>query len=385
MKVLSIALFCLLSFSVVHSQTYYVYCTAESEDEVSVIAFDGQKAWEEKKIKIGFKPSEIEGPHGITVGPNGQYWYLSVAHGNPNGYLYKYETGTDRVVGETTLGLFPASMYISKASGLLFCVNFNLHGDMVPSSVSVVDPEMMMELKKIEVGVMPHGSRMNTAGTRQYSVGMMSGEVFEIDAVKLDVSRVLNLDTNEPVMKHDGHKMAEMNHEQMDHGDMDHAQHVDHDSEHAMHHSKVKPTWVQPHPTEDKIYIAGNGSNEILEIDTRKWEITHRMPCGKAPYNLDITPDGKLLVVSYKGEGATGVWDLKKREELAKIPNTRKVTHGVAISEDGKYAFISVEGIGGEPGTVDVIDLSSLQKVGAVNIGKQAGGIVFWETGIKSK
>ena len=28
-------------------------------------------------------PTEIEGPHGITVGPNGDYWYLSLAHGNP--------------------------------------------------------------------------------------------------------------------------------------------------------------------------------------------------------------------------------------------------------------------------------------------------------------
>ena len=383
MRILIIVALCVWSYGTATAQTYYVYCTAESEDEVSLIAFDGEKAWEEKKIKIGFKPSEIEGPHGITVGPDGRYWYLSVAHGNPYGYLYKYETGSDRVVGETNLGLFPASMYISKASGLLFCVNFNLHGDMVPSSVSVVDPDMMIELKQIEVGVMPHGSRMNTAGTKQYSVGMMSGEVFEVDAVKLNVSRILNLDTNQPVMKdHAGHDMSKMDHgnmdhEKMDHDNMDHEMHAD--NGHAMHHSKVKPTWVQPHPTEDKIYIAGNGSDEILEVDTRKWEITHRMPGGKAPYNLDVTPDGRLLVVSYKGEGATGIWDLEKRKELAKIANTRKVTHGVAISSDGKFAFISVEGIGGEPGSVDVIDLTSLQLVSAVNIGKQAGGIVFWK------
>lgn len=370
-----------------HAQTYYVYCTAESEDEVSLIAFDGTTAYEAQKIKVGFKPSEIEGPHGITVSPDKKHWYLSIAHGSPYGYLYKYETETNRLVGETTLGLFPASMFISKASGLLFCVNFNLHGDMVPSSVSVVDPDLMMELKKIEVGVMPHGSRMDTQGKHQYSVGMMSGEVFEIDAITLEVSRILNLDSNTPVMtsgmsneKMDHSKHEDMDHSTMDHDNMDHGKMNHSTDEHeGMHHSKVKPTWVQPHPTENKIYIAGNGSNEILEVDAKSWEVTHRMASGKAPYNLDITPDGKLLVVSYKGEGATGIWDLKKRKELAKIPNTRKVTHGVAISEDSKYAFLSVEGIGGEPGSVDVIDLKTLKKVASVNIGKQAGGIAFWK------
>ena len=95
-------------------------------------------------------PTEIEGPHGITVDPNGKYWYLSLAHGDPFGSLIKYSTQTNKPVGITKLGLFPASMQISTITGLLYCVNFNLHGDMVPSSVSVVDPESMVEIKQIE-------------------------------------------------------------------------------------------------------------------------------------------------------------------------------------------------------------------------------------------
>ena len=55
------------------------------------------------------------------------------------------------------------------------------------------------------------------------------------------------------------------------------------------------------------------------------------------------------------------------------------VSHGVAISSDSKYAFISVEGIGGEPGIVDVIELESQLLIDKVEIGKQAGGIAFWK------
>ena len=51
--------------------------------------------------------------------------------------------------------------------------------------------------------------------------------------------------------------------------------------------------------------------------------------------------------------------------------------HGVAVSDDDRYAFISIEGTGSEPGTVDVIDLGALKKVATVDVGQQAGGIDF--------
>ena len=50
------------------------------------------------------------------------------------------------------------------------------------------------------------------------------------------------------------------------------------------------------------------------------------------------------------------------------------------VSPDDRYAFVSVEGIGSEPGTVEVIDLNSLISVAQVDVGQQAGGIDFWKT-----
>lgn len=367
----------LTSLITLQAQDYYMYVAAESEDEVALIKFDGEKAETIKRIPVGVWPAEIEGPHGMTVAPDGKHWYLSMAHGNPYGYLYKFETGSDEKVGETTLGLFPASMQISPANGLLFVVNFNLHGDMVPSTISVVDPETMSELKQVTVGTMPHGSRITPDGMHQYSVGMMSGELFEINTMTLEVSRILNLDTNEAInpdmqeghAMHEGHDMGGNNTmaSMSDMAAMDHQ------------HSPTKPTWVMPHPTKPLAYVAGNGSDEILEVDLDAWKIVDRFKGGKGPYNLDITPDGSKLVVSYKSDGSTGVWDLKKKKEIARIENIRKVTHGVAMSPDSRYAFVSVEGIGGEPGTMEVIDLKKGKRVANAELGKQAGGIAFWK------
>ncbi len=362
-------------------QKYYAYVAAESEDEVAVVSFVGISATVEEKITVGYIPKEIEGPHGLAVDPSGAYWYVSMAHGNPYGFLYKYSTDTNELLGRTTLGLFPATMEVSKMSGFLYIVNFNLHGTMEPSTVSIVDPESMVELKKVKTGTMPHGSRITPDGRWHYSLAMMSGELFEIDALSLELSRTLNLDraVADYYQKHPEENklreqkmpsdMAKMGSEQMSGmGKMNGA-----------NHSKVKPTWVIPHPNDRKVYVAANGADFILEIDLEKWAISRKFNTGKGPYNVEVSPDGKKLLSTYKSEAKLGIWDLETGKELARVENTRKICHGIAITPDSKYAFVTVEGIGGEPGTVDIIDLEKLAKVAHVEIGKQAGGIAFWK------
>jgi hypothetical protein len=54
--------------------------------------------------------------------------------------------------------------------------------------------------------------------------------------------------------------------------------------------------------------------------------------------------------------------------------------HGIAISDDDRYAFISVEGYGAQPGTVEMIDLRAQQRIALVDVGQMAGGIDFWKS-----
>lgn len=350
-------IFFLLLSSFSFGKDYFIYIASESDDTVSLIKFDGKNTTEIERIPVGIKFSEIEGPHGITIDPSGDYWYLSLAHGNPYGSLTKFSTETNKAIAKTELGIFPATMQISNLTGLLYCVNFKLHGLMTPSTVSVVDPLTMTEITKIETGIMPHGSRISPNGKYQYSVAMMSGELYEVDAVSLKVNRVLKLD--------------EMH---MGHGEGMHMGHGE-----GMYHSKVQPTWVTPHPTDSKVYVTGNASNEIIEVDTNTWTIINRFKtAGKAPYNTDISSDGSRMVITLKGEGKTEIKNLKTGKSKL-VNNTTKVSHGVVISPDNKFAFISVEGIGGEPGKLDVIDIRKAKLVSSIEVGKQAGGIALWK------
>jgi DNA-binding beta-propeller fold protein YncE len=50
------------------------------------------------------------------------------------------------------------------------------------------------------------------------------------------------------------------------------------------------------------------------------------------------------------------------------------------VTPDDHYAFISVEGVGSEPGTVEVIDLTTYKTAATIDVGSQAAGLDFWKT-----
>jgi DNA-binding beta-propeller fold protein YncE len=92
-----------------------------------------------------------------------------------------------------------------------------------------------------------------------------------------------------------------------------------------------------------------------------------------------VTPDGKLLVASLKPGSSVEVFDLATGQSVMQMKSSTTLAHGVAISPDSRYAFVSSEGVGAAPGKVDVYDLVARTRVGTVDVGQQAGGIAFWK------
>jgi DNA-binding beta-propeller fold protein YncE len=137
------------------------------------------------------------------------------------------------------------------------------------------------------------------------------------------------------------------------------------------------PTWAQPSADGSSIFVACNQSSEIVEVDAGSWKVVRRIPARQGVYNLAITKDGARLVATNKRDQSVSIIDVKTGHELARMATRRKVLHGVVISPDDNYAFVSVEGVGAEPGTVEVIDLKSLKTVATVDVAEQAAGIDF--------
>ena len=353
-------------------QDYLLYVLSEGADKISLIRFGPGGARIDHQIDTGDMPIDIDGPHGIVVSPDRQFYYVSLAHGRPFGSVWKYSTKDDALLGKTTLGYFPATLDITRDGNFLFVVNFNLHGDMVPSSVSVVSTGTMTEVARIQTCTMPHGSRINSQGSKQYSACMMDDMLVEIDTRSLKVTRHFVVTKNREMGMMGPPKPATT--ESM------HSMHGGHGSEAPKPgDTSCSPTWAEPSIDGASVFVACNGSSEIVEVDANRWELIRRIPARPGVYNLDITHDGSKLIATNKRDQSVSVFDVKSGKELARLPTKRKVLHGVVVSPDDRYAFVTVEGVGSEPGTVEVIDLSALKTVTTLDLPEAAAGIDFYK------
>ncbi len=372
----------LLPASAALAQTpeYRLYVANESSDLVSRVVFiPGEGLAVEREIPVGIMPGDNDGAHGLSVSPDGQYWYVTIAHGTPRGHLWKFHAGPDTLAGRTQLGLFPATMGITPDGRFLLAANFNLHGDMVPSDVSVVYTPDMIEVTRVRTCLMPHGSRVDAGGTKHYSACMHSDLLVEIDLETFEVSARFDVTPGMEGLERAAGGSRE--HQGAGRGAMVGAVGSRAAMAAAAGDRVCSPTWVEPGAgvrAGRVVYVACNRNREILEIDTGGWEVTRRFTTGMAPYNLEVTAGGELLIATLKGEQAVAVFDLETGDELARIATSRPVTHGVVASPDGRYAFVSNESAGSVRGTVDAIDLEALAMVDSIELQHQPGGIDFW-------
>lgn len=320
---------------------YRVYVAAESADLLHRIRFGPDGAAVERTIPVGRLPLENEGPHGLAIAADGRHLFLTTGHGVPDGKLWKLALGPDTLVGgEVDLGPFPATVDVTPDGQFAFVANFNLHGGHAPSSVSVVYGPDMVEVARTETCGMPHGSRLNPAGSRHYSVCMMDDRLVEIDARTFQVLRTLDLP--------------------------------------APPGARCSPTWVEPSVDGGRLYVACNRSNRVHEVDVERWAVARTFEAEQGPYNLEATRDGRLLIATLKGHAAVQFFDLETGRSLAITSSTTTLPHGVVASPDSRFAFVSVEGVGAEPGKVDIYDLRTFRLMDSVEVGQQAGGIGFW-------
>lgn len=345
---------------------YRAWVTSESTDEIALIRFGPEGAAVERTRLVGMMPVEIDAPHGVATSPNGEFVYITIGHGVPTGYLWKMDAETEEIIGRTALGLFPATVSVTPDGQYGFISNFNLHGDHVPSSISKVHLPTMAEVARTETCVMPHGSRVNPQGTRHYSVCMMDQVLVEIDVESGGVSRMFSV---KPGMEGPAESHA------------DHAATRDAAAGAAVAATDpaeiCSPTWAEPSVDGSRVFVTCNRARAVLEIDVDSWRVVRRFETGEAPYNLAATPDGRHLLVTLRNrtDPALEIHDLDSGTRVARVSASTTLVHGVAVTSDSRYAFVSVEGIGSEPGKVDIVDLRTFERIASVEVGQQATGV----------
>ncbi|MBI4602856.1 MAG: beta-propeller fold lactonase family protein [Planctomycetes bacterium] len=101
------------------------------------------------------------------------------------------------------------------------------------------------------------------------------------------------------------------------------------------------PHGIAASPSQEVLYVANEGEDSLSVVDTRTDTVTatHR-GFGRRPNEIEITPDGRTIYVPIQGEGRYEVFDVSKKEIVARIP-VDGYAHNVVCSPDGRWMYLS--------------------------------------------
>ena len=337
---------------------YRVGVVSESGDVATWFRPAGDSLVVDRVVPVGIMPTDIDGPHNITGAPDGTSYYVTIAHGTPFGSLWKLDAKRDSLIGRAQVELFPTTITLTPDGQFAFVANSDFHGDHPRTNVvSVVHTPTMNKITDIPACDMPHGVKVNHAGTRVYVSCMHSDEILQLDVATFGIARRAR--TGE------GHVVAAAGP----------AHHGPAAPVAASAGKECSPTFVSVSPDDARLYVACNYGNSLQVWDAARFTRIAEIPVGKGAYNVEPSPDGKLVVVTNKKDQSVSLVDAVRLKEVARIPTRKKIVHGVAFSPDGRLAYVSTESIGADPGSVDVIDLAARKLVASISVPGQPTGI----------
>jgi PQQ-dependent catabolism-associated beta-propeller protein len=117
-------------------------------------------------------------------------------------------------------------------------------------------------------------------------------------------------------------------------------------------------------------YVSSEKDHALSILDLKTQAVVGTAPTCKRPRHLQLTPDGKQVVVSCGDSGEADFIDLASRKSLRRL-KIGQDAELFDISADGKTMYVSNE----EDAVVSVIDLASGKRTGEFKTGGEPEGV----------
>lgn len=315
-----------------------IYVADEEANTVSVI--DARALTRSAVIPVG------QDPHNVQVSPDGKLAWVTnngerwkeeekpehkgmpkrehEAMGNP-GEVWAIDTATDTVVARVRVGKHPAHVVLTPDGRFAYVTNGG------ENTVSVVDTAARRAEATILVGAYPHGIRISPDGKEAYVANVKGGTVSVIDTeARREVAKI-------PVGK--------------------------------------GPAQVGFTPDGRLAFASLSQENKIVVIDPVTRKVIKKVAVGTVPIQVYATPDSQLLFVANQGTkkspGPTVSVVNLETLEVTKTVETGPGPHGVVVSGDGRYAFVTNI----YANSVSVIEVKDLKVVATIPVGRGPNGI----------
>jgi YVTN family beta-propeller protein len=107
-----------------------------------------------------------------------------------------------------------------------------------------------------------------------------------------------------------------------------------------------------------RVYVACQGANELWVFDTAARTVLRRIPVGHQPHGVAVSPGDGRILVSNEGDGTVTV--VSPALVVKRILSAADTPRAVAITADGRFAYVTHFFTRGVAGAVTEIDLTTL-------------------------
>ena len=229
------------------------------------------------------------------------------------------------------------------------------------ATVSLIDMPTRKVIKTVPVGKEPHHLMLtpdqrtllvaNAAGNDLTLMNPVSGEL---------IGKIPDIIDPYQIGYSPNHKWFIANGNRLDRVDVYSAQGVDLKLAKSIKLGKT-PSHVAFTADSKTAFITLQDSNELAAIDLDTQTVTWKMPTGKVPAGLWMTPGDQYLLIGITGEDYVQVIDWKNRKEVKRI-TTGKGAHNFRPLGDKKHVFLSNR----IASTISLINMQTLEKLGDI-------------------
>jgi YVTN family beta-propeller protein len=327
-----------------------VLATNQSEDLVSVI--DIRTNLVARYVQAGVLnvfAQPPEAPHNLTVDKQNGVYYVNLVQG---GKVLKFRLSDNVKLGEVGGFLSPTQVALSVTGDTGFVAQFSSG----TTSIRLFNTRTMTLLGQISSPFLnkPHGAEVTPNKQELWVTGNFSDNIMIVNMQDLSTT-ILPLVPNDTLPPGTG--------------------------------NRLEPYQTVMTANNKYVYVTCRKSNEVRVVDRDSMSVIKIIPVGQMPLIPAITPDDQLVYVPNRNTNDVSVIRTSDNTLIATITNVGPQPHGIAITDDGRYAYVTCENVSSTipphhpttgsktPGFIAVIDLTSNSVIKQIEVGGFAAGI----------
>jgi len=132
-------------------------------------------------------------------------------------------------------------------------------------------------------------------------------------------------------------------------------------------------------PDGQTVYASSDGASTVSVIDTDTDAVFASIEVGQAPHGLAITPNGQQILAAIFGTSQVAFIDTATNTVVGTVPVPQP--HNIAISPDGRFAYVAAQQMGAM--SLTVLDIAAKAMIGKVPLDKTPRALNFSPDGTR--